>query len=325
MNTSLSDLQPTGLVYAFLAVVSWSICIFPFTIAARKLGSAPLNHFRLPLAVLLVGVLSVAINRQAFTGIFNKTYAEPWLWLGLSGFIGLAIGDHFAFTMYSILGARLGSVLTTLAPAATLLLGSLIAEEHISLIGISGILITIIGVNWVSLNKSEKASHTKYGNGTLAKGVLSGIIAAAGQGAGLVLAKKGLKAATDHHIDLLPVHATFMRMFSASILLWVGTLIRGRSMEVLRPVLSNREKGLSYAVAGTLFGPFIGVTLSIYSIVYIPASVAQTMFSLVPVFALFIAHYFSNERITWRSGAGIIISILGVIILIWREQLKELL
>ena len=66
---------------------------------------------------------------------------EAWLWLGLSGIVALGIGDYFNYRMYVILSPRYGSVLSTLSPAAALLLGIKLLDEHINLTGIIGMFI----------------------------------------------------------------------------------------------------------------------------------------------------------------------------------------
>jgi drug/metabolite transporter (DMT)-like permease len=53
-------------------------------------------------------------------------------------------------------------------------------------------------------------------------------------------------------------------------------------------------------------------------------SIAQTIFSLVPVFVLPLSYLFYKEKITSRAILGAAIAIIGVMILIWREQLVQL-
>ena len=74
-------------------------------------------------------------------------------------------------------------------------------------------------------------------------------------------------------------------------------------------------------VAGTVFGPVIGVCLSMLSVSLLHVSVAQTIFSLVPVFVLPLAFLFYKEPITLKSLSGALISVSGVMILIWRDEL----
>lgn len=313
----------TGIIFALLTTLSWSICIFPFTQAARKLGVNPLNNFRLILATLIIGIVSLLHGLNNFFEIFSYSYLNAWIWLGISGIIGLTIGDYFAFAMYRVLGARTGSVLTTFAPAAALILGALLINERISFIGIIGIAITITGVNFVSLGKSEREKIPDHGHGSIAYGIFTGILAALCQGAGLVLAKKGMMA--NSNIQLDPVYATFMRLVAASTSLFVFTLLFGKIKEVFLPLILNKNNGLKYAFTGTIFGPVLGVGLSLFTVSQIDPSIAQTIFSLVPAFAFILSVLFFREKITRNSLIGLIVSIAGVIILIWRDKIKDML
>lgn len=311
----------TGLLIALVTTVSWSIGIFPFTEAARRLGVNSLNHFRLLLATIMLLLLSVIIDSGSFIRIFTVEYLDGWIWLGLSGLTGLALGDYFAFKMYAILGARKGSVLTTFAPAAALIFGKVLLHEKINFIGVAGIIITILGVISVSFGRRERIKITGNTHGGLATGIFTGIMAALCQGAGLVMAKKGFQMQDLHTSILNPVHATFMRMVVSFLTLSLITLISGRTRAVLSPVLTNKESGLKFAVAGTFFGPFLGVCLSLVTIKFIDAAVAQTIFSLVPVVALAIAFIFYKEKISIQSIIGILIALTGVFILIWRNNI----
>ena len=118
-----------------------------------------------------------------------------------------------------------------------------------------------------------------------------------------------------------PVHATFIRLTAASLSLLIFNIISGRFKEVYEPVATNKNQGLRYAVAGTIFGPVIGVCLSLYTVTFIDPSIAQTIFSLVPAFAFLLAVIFFNEKITIRSMIGLCIAICGVVILIWRDKI----
>jgi drug/metabolite transporter (DMT)-like permease len=308
-----------GLLFALLTTLSWSIGIFPFTQAARRLGINPLNNFRLILAAIIIGVIACVSGFKGFVNIFSSEYLNAWVWLSISGIVGLTIGDHFAFAMYSVLGARIGSVLTTFAPAAALLLGSIIIDEHISFIGIIGMIVTITGVNFVSLGKSEREKIPNHGHGSIAYGIIAGILAALCQGAGLVLAKKGMLSHIEFPVN--PVHATFIRLTAASLSLLLFNIVSGRIKEVYELVAKNKNQGLKYAVAGTMFGPVMGVCLSLYTVSFIEPSIAQTIFSLVPAFAFVLAVMFFNEKITLRSMIGLFIAISGVVILIWRDAI----
>ena len=319
MNNSL------GITFALLTTLSWSIGIFPFTEAARRLGSNSLNHFRLLLATLFLTIASLVVHATGFIQLFNSQYLQAWWWFGLSGIVGLTIGDYFAFSMFAILGARIGSVLLTMAPAAALMLGSFMLDEHISAIGILGIVITIFGVIYVSLGRKVRMKIPDHGHGKISKGIFFGILGALCQGAGLVLAKKGFIAEQQLNYSIHPIHATFIRMIVGTAFIFILTLVAGRFGKVISPLKENKDHGIRYAVLGTIFGPFLGVCLSLYAVALIDASVAQTIFSLVPVFALVFSFLFYKDTISGKSLAGVVIAVGGVLILVWREEVQRFL
>lgn len=306
---------------AIATAISWSVGIFPFTVAARKLGVNALNHFRLLLATILLFITSILINSSEFFLLFNENYIYGWFWLGLSGLIGLALGDYFAFKMYAILGAKTGSILTTFAPAASLLFGKVLLDERINIIGVVGIAITIVGVISISLGRSERKKIPLNLHGSLRKGIVLGIMAALCQGAGLVFAKKGFLIQEHLALKLSAVNATFMRMLISILVLVIFSLITGKKNEIIHPLISNKDNGLKYAVAGTFFGPFMGVCLSLVSITLLDVAVAQTIFSLVPVIAMLIAWLVYKQKITLNALTGVLVAIIGVIILIWRNKI----
>ena len=89
------------------------------------------------------------------------------------------------------------------------------------------------------------------------------------------------------------------------------------------PVRQNRESGLRFAVLGTLFGPVIGVTLSLFTVSYLDASVAQTVFSLVPVVTLVISAIIHREPLRMKMVAGVLVAVAGVVVLVWRDAIER--
>jgi drug/metabolite transporter (DMT)-like permease len=314
-----------GEIIAFVTVLSWTLCILPFTEAARRMGPNAVNHFRLLLASLFLSFASVfwfLWNDITLVSILTGPSFEQWMWLGISGIVGLTLGDYFAFTMYAILGSRTGSLFTTFAPGAALLFGYLLLDERINLAGFAGIIITLSGVAWLTLSRKEKARFQDHGHGKLEKGIIFGILAALCQGSGLVLAKMGMSVdGNEYKPD--PLHATWMRMIIATITIYLFSIATGRIRQINQPIRENRNKGLAYLGAGTFFGPVMGVCLSMITITLLQVSVAQTIFALVPVFVLPLAAWIYREKISFESVIGAMIAIGGVMILIWRDEVLQ--
>ena len=317
--------EKTGIMIAFCTTLTWSIGIFPFTEASRRLGANSVNHFRLLLAVCFLTLLALPLLPLSLSEFFTTPLPDHWIWFGLSGVVGLALGDYFSFTSFAILGTRLGSIFSTLSPTATLLTGFFLVGERINLVGILGILLTIAGMIWLSLSRSETEGIKDVGHGNLKKGIFFGVLSALCQGIGVVMANKGFTYHTTN-VPLPFLQATWLRMISATVFIHLFTLFFGSIKKVYAPVIENRKKGNLFALAGTIFGPVVGVSLSMYAISLLQdkPSVAQTIFSLVPIFALPLAMIFYKEKVTLKSLSGAVTAVLGVIILIQRDELSKI-
>ena len=312
-----------GEVFALLTALSWSIGIFPFTEAARRLGPNEVNHFRLLLAVVFLALIFVFATSQSPLALFTASLPEQWLWFGISGVLGLALGDYFGFTAYAILGNRVASIFSTLAPGAALLLGYIILGERMNWLGVVGMAITLSGIAWVTLSKKEKAKLPESNFGKIEKGILFGVLSALCQGGGLVFAKKGMAYKINAE-QISAIHATFIRVLVATVITYGITICMGRLKQINQPIKENKNQGIKYAIAGTVFGPVLGVIFSMQAVAMINVSVAQTIFSLVPIIVLLIGYFLYKEKISAKAALGAVIAITGVVILIWRNELTQL-
>ncbi len=310
-----------GEFIAICTALSWSIGIFPFTEAARRLGPNPLNHFRIALAVVIIAICAFAFFHTSPIQLFTTPLSYHWIWFGASGVVGLALGDYYGFTAFAILGPRIGSLFSTLAPTAALFLGYFVLDERINFIGILGILVTIAGVAWLTLSRKDDNTNMQVHFGNKKKGIIFGVLSALCQGAGLVMAKKGLQHTIDG-TEISVIQATFIRMTIATAVMYSITLVRGKLKEMTQPILENQNKGVPYMIAGTFFGPVLGVGLSMYAVSLTAASVAQTIFSLVPVMVLPLAFFIKKEKITTKAVLGSLLAIVGVIVLVWRDKIQ---
>ncbi|MDO9000227.1 MAG: DMT family transporter [Bacteroidota bacterium] len=309
-----------GVSIALLTTICWSIGIFPFTEASKRFGTAALNQYRLFLGWLVISILILIFYPISIAGLFITPQFNHYLFLGLSGIIGFTIGDFFSFNSFKILGPKLGSLYTTIAPGAALLAGFLILKQEINVIGIFGIFITISGVIWLTLSKKDKKASEKAGFNRNPKGILFGVIGALCQGTGLVLSKLGL----DCYPDKLPtLHAVWIRLLFAFSAAFIISIITGRMKANSITVFKNQNNGLPYMFLGTLFGPVLGVSFSLLAIQHLPVATAQTIFALLPIVVLPINYFYYKERITVQAIFACLIAVLGVFILIWSNAIKQ--
>ncbi|HWY10760.1 MAG TPA: DMT family transporter [Bacteroidia bacterium] len=306
-----------GELIALVTTLCWSIGIFPFTEASKRIGTGPVNQWRLLLAWCIISVILFFTNSLTVIDLFSKPHLYHFVFLGLSGIIGFTIGDYCSFRSFTILGPKLGSLYTTFAPGAALIIGFLILGEKINLIGICGIAITIGGVIWLTLSKKDTAAAELAGFKRDKTGIILGIIGGLCQGTGLVLSKYGM----DYYDEKLPtMHAVWIRLLFACITAFLVSLFAKKLVQNSKPIFSNKNNAIPFIIMGTLLGPICGVTCSLLTIQRIEVAVAQTIFALLPIVVLPINLLVYKEKITIQSVFACITAIVGVMLLIWRNK-----
>lgn len=309
----------SGLTAAFATLLCWTVGTFAFTIASKRADPAAVNRVRLFFAALLLSVVVVVFFKVSFVELFTLPTLHEWFWLGLSGIIGLTLGDYFAFTAYSILGSSRTSLFSTFAPVAALLLGMIILGETINGVGIIGMMISTGGIIWF-IQSTQKSNDKAIDKSQVLKGITYAILGAVGQGLGLVCAKKGLNITHDTGTDLSAVHATWIRMGIGTLAAYSIAVFKRNVWTELKIITSSKSI-ITPLLTGTLFGPVMGVSLSLFAASQIPVGIAQTIFSLLPITVMLAATLSGREKINGPSIIAAAICMIGVFVLVWRDEL----
>ena len=296
--------QLFGEVAALVTSVCWTGTSIFFTVGSRRVGSGMVNRTRLVIAVALLSLTHILVRGQWLPA---GATPERWLWLGLSGIIGLAVGDALFYQALVWLGPGLATLLMSLAPIFSASLGWLLLGEQLSATEILGIAVVMAAVTLVIRDRGYVGTPETH-RGRFWLGILTGVGAALGQAAGLIASKKGISGGFD------PLSATLMRMLVAMIVIWIYTIGRGR----LRATVAawRDRKAMAAITAGATVGPFIGVWLSLIAIQNAPVGVASTLMSLAPILVLWPARMIFGERISRMSLVGTMLAMVGVVLLI---------
>lgn len=285
--------------------ICWSATSTFFTLAGRKVGSASVNRIRLAMAIVfLVLTHRLLVGRALPLG----AESDRWFWLGLSGIIGLVLGDALLFQAFVVIGPRLSMLLMSLVPVISTLLAWVFLDEILSGRQLLAVFVTVAGVGWVVLDRSGNGGISGDRRNYLL-GLALGLGGATGQAIGLITAKRGLYG------DFSPISGTLMRMLVAATVLWSITLITGKAVPTLRRMREN-PRALLHILGGAFFGPFLGVTFSLTAVQATQVGVASTLMSLPPVFLLPISHFVFGERIGGRAIAGTLVALSGVALLV---------
>jgi len=276
-----------GEIAALITSLCFSITSTFFTLAGRKVGSVIVNRTRLGIAVVFI-----------LSAHFLLRVPLPYE-------IGLVLGDASLFQAFILIGPRISMLLMGLTPVIAAILAWLFLGEQLSELQILGIGLTLGGVLWVIIEHNQKLNSNGIEKQNYLPGILFGLGGAAGQALGLITAKKGLGG------DFPALSGTLIRMFTATIVLWSFTILRGQAWKTME-MLNNNRKTLGYITAGSFTGPFLGVTFSLIAIQNTSVGISSTLMALTPIFLLPISHLVFNERFSWGAIAGTIVAFAGV-------------
>jgi len=289
-----------GEIAALATSFCWSLNSVQFTFAGRRVGSRVVNRVRLTFAVLFL-----SLSHLFLYGKLWPVQAElyRWGWLGLSGALGLIVGDGSLFQAFLLIGPRRSMMLMTLVPVISTLAAWIFLGEVLLPLEIIAILITVGGVAWVVSERQAGNESIDRDPQERALGVLLGLGGATGQALGLVFAKRGLVG------DFPALSATVMRMTMAAAVIWLGAVFQGRA-SLAWDALEDKQARF-WLVGGAFVGPFIGVWLSLIAVRTAPVGIASTLMSLSPIILIPFDHWIFDEEITVRSIVGTLVALIG--------------
>lgn len=292
-----------GEMCALLTACCWSGSALAFSAATLRVGPIRLNVTRLLMAALLLFVTVI------LAGVEVHLSSSQFRNLAISGIVGLVIGDTYLFKSYENIGARSGMLIMSVAPAISALLAYVLLGEVLGSMGAIGMGVTLLGIAVVVLERREVIKGTRR---THMLGIFYGFIAAAGQGAALVLAKMAFNEG--------PINgflASLIRISSAVIVIFPLARLAGEYSNSIE-IYTKDRRALWLTMLGSFLGPFMGITLSLVAVTYTTVGIAATLMATVPILMLPLVKYVLKEKVSWRALAGAVVAVEGVAILFLR-------
>jgi drug/metabolite transporter (DMT)-like permease len=289
-----------GEIASFCTAMCWSTNAVLFAKAGQRVGSTTVNVVRIAVALVVMFMLHLALVGTLFpAGAGLVRFA----WLGVSGLIGFALGDAMLFEAYVLLGPRLTVLIYTTWPVFAALMAWTLLGQRMGLAKVCAMVVTLGGIALVVLEKSRKQPGQirprRFG-----LGLILALGGAAGQAVGFVCSKFGMAG------DFSPISANLIRVSAGALALWTWQILRGELVPNLRKLKDTRAAVLT--ALGALFGPVIGVVLSLYAINHARyLGVASTIMSLSPVMILPFAVFVEKERVGVWAIVGTVVSLGG--------------
>jgi drug/metabolite transporter (DMT)-like permease len=291
-----------GATAALTSSFLWAIASLLFASLGRRVHPVTLNLLK----CLLGGSLALLSLLLLEGALWPSLPASATLLLAASALVGLTLGDTAYFLALVRLGPRRSLLVTALSPPITAALGAVFLSESLTLLQITGMLVTIGGVTWVI---RERAPGGGPRPGSELAGLLFGVLAALCQSVGAILTKHADTIAP----ELTPLSASSVRLTFGCLGLFAVALATGRLREVVVPFRVRFDA--VQLVAATLLGTYLGVWLMNAGLLWTWVGVASTLNSTSPLFVLPLAAFVLHERLSARAIAGAVVSVVGISLL----------
>ncbi len=258
-------------------------------------------------SVLIVAhllVMSLLLSDYDVFARFSQLDSRAWIWLSLSGLVGLVIGDTFYFRSLQILGPRRALILACLSPLFATVLGIVFLDEILHTLVVAGILLTVTGVITVVADRRADAESPGLMPGSFAAGITAGICGSLCQSVGGLFSVMGMKFC-------FPLEATFIRLlFAAITCVFLLLVTRDANRTPTKTVFSM--KFIRVLVPATMLGTWLGVWLSQVAYKNTALALAQTLLATCPLFAIPVMWILYRHKANLLAILGTIAAIIGI-------------
>ena len=289
-----------GEIAALSAAFLWASSSTIYAILGTKIPALLLNFIKGIIALFFL-LLTLWLTQSTIT----YTSLFPILLLGLSGVIGIGIGDTAYFHALNHLGARRTLLIETLAPPFTGILALVCLGENLAFTACLGIIITIVGVAWVI---SERTTEFVADQQKVLRGLKWALLGVICQASGAVISRLAFSLT-----DISPLWSTLFRLVGGIIIITI--LLIKQPVNQWEIVQSFWSLKLFFVLTITAFGStFLGIWLQQTSFKFAPVGIAQTLLATSPLFVIPIASCL-GEKITLRAILGALIALIGIALL----------
>lgn len=291
-----------GEIASLLAALIWACSISCYSRFGGHVRAGTLNLFK-----NIVGLLCLGVAGSLLGWAWPKSLS-PYLAFGLSGLVGLALGDTLMFYGMRKIGPQTATVLQCLAPPFAAVLAWLVFDESLSIFQWTGMTLTVCALAFVVAERPSTGVVRAFS----VSGLLAALGAALCQALAVLILRRALQGT-----DVMT--GTLLRLFPAIVGLSFVSLLRGQGRD-LRRVFEPMQRGVIITLAA-FFGTFIGLLLMSTGAKYAKAGVMTAISSTYPIWIMPIAHFGFKERVSARQLIWTVLAVLGVALMM-AEQFR---
>jgi len=285
-----------GVFAALGTALCWAIAARLFSGIGNAFSPLTMNFWKGLISIALLSVVLIAVQPALFS-------TNAIVWLLVSGFIGIGIGDTCFFkALQSIGDSQAVLVAETLAPLFTALFAMAFIGEWITWQQWIGVAVVLFSVDMVIKARKRSATHV-----FATSGYLYGVGAALCQAVGAVVSRDILGSG-----DVDAASAAFLRLVGGMV--FVMPFIAVTKTRWL-PVITEGKRVWPAFVVATLLGTTAAIYLQMFAFAYAKAAVVQTLIATSALMSLGVA-FVLGEKATKATLLWSVIALVGVGILV---------
>jgi drug/metabolite transporter (DMT)-like permease len=285
-----------GVFAALGTALCWAIAARLFSGIGNAFSPLTMNFWKGLISIALLSVVLIALQPALFS-------TNAVVWLLVSGFIGIGIGDTCFFkALQSIGDSQAVLVAETLAPLFTALFAMAFIGEWITWQQWIGVAVVLFSVDMVIKARKRSATHI-----FATSGYLYGVGAALCQAVGAVVSRDILGSG-----DVDAASAAFLRLVGGMV--FVVPFIAVTKTRWL-PVITEGKRVWPAFVVATLLGTTAAIYLQMFAFAYAKAAVVQTLIATSALMSLGVA-FVLGEKATKATLLCSVIALVGVGILV---------
>ncbi|HOX31103.1 MAG TPA: DMT family transporter [Spirochaetales bacterium] len=305
-------MERIGELAAFGTAICWTASAIFFERASKRIGALAVNFYKVCAAFAFLAAAGFLLRGSPLP--LDAT-PRAWAYLAVSGVVGFLVADYFLFNAYILVGSRLTVLFQPLTPLFAALLGYLVLGERMRSAGLVGMVLVAAGILIVIASRNASRGELAGGPAAVgkggaarldprtAKGLAFALASALFQAVGLIFTKIGVEGYD-------AIAGTQIRVATAIVGFALQGIVTGGARKLFVEARRDREAMKATAV-GAVFGPFVGVTLSLVALKATSAGAASTLMGLTPVLIIPPSILLLKQRVRPLEIAGACVACAG--------------
>jgi len=281
------------------AAVSWTVSALLYRKALSETKPVSANIVRLTLTSVVLLVFLVAAG---LIGVLTRLPMNVVVLAGVSGVIGLGLGDTLYMVSLKMIGVARAVPVTCTYPLFNLLWVALFAGEPVTWSVALGAVVIVLGVWLLSLEQKGEAGVQRK---VLGKGLAVALATALLWSVSIAMMGLAVKE-TPNLDDAFAINA--VRVFTIAISFAVSAPLLDRSLGFLK----MRKRTVVTLIVGGIVALGLGWFLLNYSFIDTPQSRAVPISSATPLFSTFAGVLLLHDKVNAKIALGSMMIVAGI-------------